>query len=165
MDTSKLENIMRISGIHCSESIVDVHNAVSVQRLAGILFYYMKQCVQKDFPSLELMRDYKETGYPFGVFVERSGEYEALKSNVLFDSNITLKIGKYNVSRIWLRGSSTLTLEAKDNSIVFVDCFDDSKIDIISKDRSSVKVSLYGDSQCVSMEGFASVKKMNKKVY
>lgn len=156
---------MKGSGDHCTESIVDIHNANSVKCLADILFYYMKPCIQKKFPSLEVMRDYKDSGFPFGVFVEKSGIYEALKNNVLFDSNITLKIGKYNVSRIWLRGSSTLTLEAKDNSIVFIDCFDNSKIEIVSKDKSSVNVNLYGDSQCGKIEGFVSVKKMNKKVY
>lgn len=156
---------MKGSGEHCSESIVDVHNANSVGRLADILFYYMKPCIQKEFPSLEVMRDYKNTGYPFGVFVERYGEYEALKNNVLFNSDITLHIDKYNISRIWLRGSSTLTLEAKDNSIVFIDCFDSSKIKIVAKDKSSVKVNLYGDSECSDMEGFASIKRMNKKVY
>lgn len=165
MDTLKLEKIMKGSGDHCSESIVDIHNANSVGRLADILFYYMKQCVQKDFPSIEIMRDYKDSGSPFGVFVERSGIYEALKNNVLFDSNITLRIDKYNISKIWLRGSSTLTLEAKDNSIVFVDCFDSSRIKIIAKDKSSVKVNLYGDSECSEMEGFASIKITNKRVY
>lgn len=165
MDTSRLEKIMKGSGDHCSESIVDIHNANSVGRLADILFYYMKQCVQKDFPSIEIMRDYKDSGYPFGVFVEKSGVYEALKNNALFNSNITLKIDNYNISRIWLRGSSTLALEAKDNSIVFVDCFDSSQINIVAKDQSKVKVNLYGKSQCINMEGNAHINRTNKRVY
>lgn len=156
---------MKASGNHCQESLIDVHNAESVERLSHILFYYMKQCIEKDFPSMDIMRDYKDTGYPYGVFVEREGKYEALKNNVLFDSNLTLTIGEYNISRIWLRGSSFLTLEAKGNSIVLVDCFDASKIKITAKNQASVKVNLYGDSECLEIEGKASIKKMNKKVY
>lgn len=154
MRNIEIEKIMKKQGYHCSSSIKDIHNAASVERMSEIYFYYIKQCIEKNFPTLDMLREFKDEGVELGIYIDQNGVYKAKEKNSINgDSEIIINTDEFEVSRIWLRDNSSLTINAKANSVVFLYCLNQSKANIKSKDNARVYVNLYHNSFVESKEG------------
>lgn len=139
MKNTQIENIMLKMGNHCEESLHQIHNANSVKELANVLFEFIKPCLKKNFPTYDIMKHFKITGEPFGVFVDSRGDFEAKDQNILYgNSDIILRVKPYDVVRIYLKQTSHLKLKIGENAIITVYKFDEATLEIIEGERNKL---------------------------
>lgn len=143
---------------HCAESISRVHNSHDcTSRLVETYFYYIKECIKKDFPSLAFMRSYMGTeAAKYGSFIDVTGEVEPLRRNAFVgDCDATFTSTKYNIHLCWVRHNSRLKVVATDHSHVHIDCFENSSVEVvISSPTAKVNINQYGNSK-VQVSGHA----------
>lgn len=143
---------------HCAESVSRVHNSRNrTSRLVDTYFYYIKECIKKDFPSLEFMRSYMGAeAAKYGGFIDTTGEVEPLRRNAFIgccDASFTSS--QYNIHLCWVRHNSKLKVVATDHSHLHIDCFDNSSVEVvISSKNAKVTINQYGGSR-VKITGFA----------
>lgn len=156
---------------HCAESQTDIHNTRGdIGKLVQCYFYYIKQCVQKGFPSLAYMRQHLgERAAKYGGYIDTTGEVQPQRDMAFIgDCNCTFTAGGYNIHRVWLQHNSQLTAVATDHSHLHIDCFGDSQLILrMASPTAKAWVNLYGDSKC-TIEGNADnviINKHNKATY
>lgn len=132
MNNKQIRKIMLEMGGHCKESLTDVKEANSEKKIFEVLFDYIKPCMEKDFPTYNIMEHFKISGEPYGVFVDSRGEFIAKEQNILYgDSTIALHVRPYDVVRIYLKHISHAQLKIGENAIVILYKFDKSTFEII----------------------------------
>ena len=139
MDNRQIKNIMLKMGGHCEDSLNDLENARTVRELTHVLFDYIKPCMEKDFPTYEIMEHFKLKGEPYGVYVDSRGVFEAQEQNILYgDSTITLHVKPYDVIRIYLKHIAHVDLSVGEKAIVLLYKFDQSTFKIINGDENNI---------------------------
>lgn len=142
---------------HCAESQAQVHNTHgNMEMLVQCYFYYIRQCVQKGFPSLDYMRQYLGAGAAkYGGFIDAHGEIEPQRDMAFVgDSDCQFTAGGYSIHRVWLQHNSKLTAIASDHSHLHIDCFGNSELLVrVASPTARVYVNLYGNSHC-TVEGY-----------
>lgn len=143
---------------HCAESVTDIHNTHgSLQKLVECYFYYIRQCIQKGFPSLAYMRQYLgSAAAKYGGYIDATGDVQPQR-NMAFvgDSNCQFTATGYNIHQVWLQNDSKLLAIATDHSHLHIDCFGNSELIVrMASPTARVWVNLYGDSHC-SVEGYS----------
>ena len=149
---------------HCAESQTAVHNSHGhVGKLVAAYFYYIKECIRKDFPSLQYMRTHLSTeAAQYGGFIDATGEVEAGKRMAfLGNSQCSTTLTHYNIHQCWLRNNSQLEVCLTEHSHLHIDCFDESSVVVKAASEDCMcKVRLYGNShvtisghvECVQVE-------------
>lgn len=135
---------------HCAESRSRVHNSRNrTSRLVEAYFYYIKECVKKDFPDLSFMRRYMGTEAAlYGGFIDAVGEVEPLRRNAFVgDCNASFTSTHYNIHLCWVRHNSKLKVVATDHSHLHIDCFENSSVEVvIASPTARVSINQYGNS-------------------
>lgn len=143
---------------HCTESISRVHNSRNrTSRLVEAYFYYIKECVKKDFPSLSFMRNYMGAeAANYGGFIDVVGEVEPMRRNAFVgDCDASFTSSQYNIHLCWVRHNSRLKVVATDHSHLHIDCFENSSVEVvISSPTAKVHINQYGNSN-VQVSGHA----------
>lgn len=136
---------------HCAESISRVHNSHNrTSRLVEAYFYYIKECVKKDFPSLSFMRSYMGAeAANYGGFIDAVGEVEPMRRNAFVgECDASFTSSQYNIHLCWVRHNSRLKVVATDHSHVHIDCFENSSVEVvISSPTAKVNINQYGNSK------------------
>ena len=140
---------------HCAESMSRVHNSRNnTSRLVEAYFYYIKECVKKDFPDLSFMRCYMGAeAAAYGGFIDTVGEVEPMRRNAFVgDCNASFTSSQYNIHLCWVRHASKLKVVASDHSHLHVDCFENSSVEVfIASPTARVYINQYGNSRvCIS---------------
>lgn len=148
---------------HCAASISMVHNTQGdISKLADTYFYFIKPCIQKDFPKLAFFREYiGKDGEKYGVYVDSKGEVAASpKAAFLGSSNVSFTATHYNIHQCWCRHDSQVTIVATDNSHLHIDCFENAAVNVTIQSRQAkVFINQYGNSK-VLVKGFAEQAKI-----
>lgn len=135
---------------HCAESMSKIHNSRNrISRLIETYFYYIKECIKKDFPSLSFMRNHiGNEGAIYGGFIDTVGEIEPVRRNAFVgDCNASFTSNQYNIHLCWVRHNSKLKVIATGHSHVHIDCFENSSIEVvISSPTAKVYINQYGSS-------------------
>jgi hypothetical protein len=135
---------------HCVESVSMVHNSHnSTAKLVSTYFYYIKECIKKDFPKLPFMRSYMgSAAAKYGGFIDTVGEVVPLKRNAFIGNcNVSFTSSKYNIHLCWVRHESKLKVVATDHSHVHIDCFEDSSVEVfVASPSAKVTINQYGNS-------------------
>lgn len=143
---------------HCAESVTDVHNTHgSLQKLVQCYFYYIRQCVQKGFPSLDYMRQYLGAdAAKYGGFIDAHGDVVPQRDMAFIgDSDCQFTAGGYDIHRVWLQHNSRLTAIATDHSHLHIDLFGNSELLVrVASPTARVYINQYGNSKCL-VEGYS----------
>ncbi|KUY28012.1 hypothetical protein ATB96_19445 [Elizabethkingia ursingii] len=100
--------------------------------------------MEKDFPSLGLLRKYKTTSH-YGLYTDAKVKKENAKQIAFFgESDAELEYNEYNVGDVYIRHKSNVKIIAKDNSIVYVTIADGATVEIEAKENAKVTVYQYG---------------------
>lgn len=150
-----LKELMQVG--HCAESRTAVHNTCNnTERLMGVYFYYIKQCTQKDFPSLEFLRaNFGTQVAPWGGYIDTKGKVKACKKNVFIgDADAQMEVAGYDIALCWVRHNSKLEVWVKDHAHLHIDCFEDSEVKVhIEGKGTRVYINTYANSEA-EIDGF-----------
>lgn len=142
---------------HCAASVSAVHNSQdSTAKLVEAYFYYIKECVRKDFPSLSFMRSYMGAeAAKYGGFIDTVGEVQPLRKNAFIGNcNASFTATQYNINLCWLLHNSKLHVVVTDHAHVHVDCFGNSQLVVeIASPHAKVTIQQYGNSK-VEVKGY-----------
>lgn len=103
-------------------------------------------CLEKDFPEKAVIRaDFGDIINGMGIFLDDVFEAQNRSKIVLLGtSHGKVRIDEFNVSEIFIKHDSTLSLVASGNAFVMVDVYDDTILEVHAKDRAKVCVNHYG---------------------
>lgn len=143
---------------HCAESVADIHNTHGdMAELVHCYFYYIRQCIQKGFPSLDYMRQYLgKAAAQYGGYIDAQGDVQPQRDMAFVgNSDCQFTATAYNIHQVWLQHNSKLTAIATDHSHLHIDCFGNSELVVrVTSPTARVWVNLYGNSHC-SAEGYS----------
>ena len=145
----RLEELQKLmaSG-HCVESKSAVQNSQGyVRTLVPLYFYYIKECVRKDFPPLPWLRsELGAEAAPYGGYIDTTGEVEAKKYMAfLGNCNAAFTTSQYNVYLCWVRHTSHVKAIVTDCSQLHLDCFEGSSAEVeVASPKAKVIIRQYG---------------------
>jgi len=146
-----LKELMQVG--HCAESKAAVHNTCNdTRKLFEVYLYYIRQCTQKDFPSLPVLRSYFGSEVaPWGGYIDTEGMVQAHKRNVFVgDCKAQMEVGDYSITQCWLRHNSQLEVWVKGHAHLHVDCFEESQLTVhVEGSGARVFVNTYAGSKAM----------------
>lgn len=138
---------------HCAESQTELHNTHGdMRKMVACYIYYMRQCIQKGFPSLDYIRRYfGAQAAKYGGYCDIQGEITPQRDMVFVgDCDCQFTATGYNIHRCWLQHNSKLVAVATDHSHLHIDCFGNSKLVVrVTSPMARVYVNQYGNSRCI----------------
>lgn len=93
-------------------------------------------CMQREFPSLKSMKKYDDELLERGVYNEKKVDILCNRDMYVFNaSDVNFTISGYSVCRIYVGRGSNVTVNVKDNAILYVDNYDSNVI--VNRDDSA----------------------------
>ncbi|OPB98922.1 hypothetical protein BAS10_04440 [Elizabethkingia meningoseptica] len=118
--------------------------APSLQEYCQMFFDGSDWAMENDFPSLGLLRKYKEASI-YGLYTDaKTVKRNHIKIAFFGLSDAVLNYDGHIVSEIYIRHKSSIKITAKDNAILFVTVADNAIVDIEVNDNAVVNVYRYG---------------------
>jgi len=100
--------------------------------------------MEKDFPSLGLLRKYKTTSH-YRLYTDAKVKKENTKQIAFFgESESELEYDEHHIGEIYIRHKSKVKILAKGNSIVYVTIADGATVEIEAEENAKVTVYQYG---------------------
>lgn len=126
-------------------------------------------CLSNEFPENGFIHaNFGDIINDMGIFLDDAFEIENKPHCVLLGaSHGQMSIGDFNVSEVFIKHDSTLTLHASGNAFVMVDIFDDTILNVHATDRAKVYVNRYGGEINVESkdESHVKIREKHKKSY
>lgn len=143
---------------------------VSVKRLTELYVRGIDFCIQRDYPTLDFMRDhFRGECEPYGVFVDDEvAEPIKNRPDVVLngDCKAVMEYDGYTVSRVFIRHNGQAAINVSDHAMVTIDAFDNAKLVVAaSGENAQIMVNIYGDAQVECIGLGIKVKSTNKKTY
>ncbi|OPC66402.1 hypothetical protein DSC47_09885 [Elizabethkingia miricola] len=100
--------------------------------------------MEKDFPSLGLLRKYKTASH-YGLYTDAKVKKENAKQIAFFgDSVAELEYNEYNIGEVYIRHKSKVKIIAKEHSIVHITLADGATVEIEAEENAKVTMYQYG---------------------
>ena len=131
--------------------------------LCAMFFKGDDWALRNNFPGLDLLRIHKEGIQKHHLMVDSEGDFLNLQKVAFFGlSKNRLFYDQYHVGSVTVRHDSKIIVSAKDNSIVYLTCLDNSDIDVEVKDSAKVTVFCIGEGVKIKSTGNIKVIKKNE---
>lgn len=128
----------------CQDWQKKMKDAPTLQEYCQMFFDGSDWAMENDFPSLGLLRKYKEASI-YGLYTDAKTVKRNLIRVAFFGlSDAILSYDGHIVSEIYVRHKSTVKITAKDNAILFVTMADNATVEINVQDNAVVNVYRYG---------------------
>jgi hypothetical protein len=104
-------------------------------------------CIEKNYPNLDyITKHYRGKTEEYGVYInEIFSTYVSQDIYIINGGSIgKIRNNEFNVTKIYLRHTSVLTLNCIDYSITYVDMYDNSEISLNISDKARVIINQYG---------------------
>lgn len=125
-------------------------------------------CIMNDYPTVDFIREhFKGKCEEFGVFIDDDVEQKNAP-NIVLNGNCRafLEYDGYSVANIYARHNTRGSVNVSDNSIVTIDIFDDSELNVATAgDDVKVFVNVYGNANVECLGSGIKVINKNKKTY
>lgn len=125
-------------------------------------------CIMNDYPTVDFIREhFKGKCEEFGVFIDDDVEQKNAP-NIVLNGNCRafLEYDGYSVANIYARHNTRGSVNVSDNSIVTIDIFDDSDLNVATAgDDAKVFVNVYGNANVECLGSGIKVINKNKKTY
>ncbi|WP_123857819.1 hypothetical protein [Chryseobacterium nakagawai] len=133
----------------CKEKMI---SDLSVENLCNMFFNEDNWSMENDFPSLEILREFKGQSEQHGLFTDFTGKnVNELQSAYFGSSEVLLGYNMFNVGKVILRHNTKAKIIAKDHAIVIVNLLDNADLEIECYDKASVMVFCYDNHQVKSI--------------
>jgi hypothetical protein len=143
--SSELAKQAKIKGI-CQEWYLILKNEKDIDSLLDMYIKGLDFCLSNNYPSNDyISKNFKGKMESHGIhlneFLDIVNERKVI---ALGKTTGTVKIKDYEVSEIFVKNNSELTIMASGNSFVMIDIFDDSKVIVFASDDAKVVIMKYG---------------------
>lgn len=120
---------------------------LSLKNLCEMYFNGDDWSMEKDFPNLETLRNFKGITDSYGLFTDYKGSLKNYSKSAFFGvSDVIVEFDKFTVSQMIIRHQSKVKITAKDNAIVIINLLDDAELEIESIGNSRIEIYSYGNS-------------------
>lgn len=155
----------------CQEWYKDLKTTQDTGKLLEMYVRGIDFCLSNDFPSNSFIKDnFKGKMEAFGIHLDEQISIKNERKVVaLGKCTGKIEVDGYNVSEVFLKHDSDLTISASGNAFVMVDVFDNTTLWVQALDNAKVCVNRYGTNAEITSksEGNAVIKviEKNKKTY
>lgn len=150
----------------CDVGMEQLRNARDVNDLIQCYYDRIDYCLANNFPDNEFLLQYRDELRNAGVFIDEKISIENRDKLVLLgNSECNLTIGKWAVSRAYVKHNAKLLIKAEDSSIIMIDALDDAVITVEESGNARVIVNLYANSKCEALSGNPRIIQKNRFTY
>ena len=130
------------------------------KQLSEIYFDEDNWSMEKDFPSLSLLRQHKGAFLPYGLVVDSTEKFENNFRIAFFgNSESEISYSDYAVGNVIVRHQSKVKIKASGNAKVFVNLIDEARVEIEATENAEVIIYNYGPRTNYHNQGNVQVKK------
>ncbi|HAY3504271.1 TPA: hypothetical protein JRX02_002897 [Elizabethkingia anophelis] len=127
----------------CKPWIEDMAKA-TMKEYCEMFFKGSDWAMEKDFPSLGLLRKYKTTSL-YGLYTDAKVKKKNAKQLAFFgESESELEYNEYNIGEIYIRHKSHVKIIAKDYCFLIITIADGATVEIEAEENTKVTVFQYG---------------------
>ena len=131
----------------CKEWQEKMKADLSFKNLCEMYFNGDDWSMEKNFPNVETLRNFKGKIEAYGLFTDYVGMPNILSKMAFFgDSDVKLNYDGFSVSQLILRHSAKAKITASEYAIVILNILDNAEVEIEAIDNSRVEVFSYGNS-------------------
>lgn len=125
---------------------------LSLKNLCKMYFSGDDWSMENDFPSLNILREFKGQSDKYGLYTDFSGKKTNEQDSAYFGiSNILIGYNMYSVGKVIIRHQTKAKIIAKDHAIVIVNLLDNAELEIECYDKASVVVFCYNNHNVKSI--------------
>ena len=144
----------------CAEWYRKMLAVTTYKQLAEMYFDGDDWSMEKDFPSLSLLRQHKRAILPYGLVVDSTEKFENNFRIAFFgNSESEISYSDYAVGNVIVRHQSNVKIKAKGNAKVFVNLIDEARVEIEATENAEVIIYNYGQQTNYSNKGNVIVKR------
>lgn len=119
---------------------------LSISNLCKMYFDGDDWAMEHNFPSIEILREFKGKSEIYGLFTDYVGMPNNLSKAAFFGkSNVRLTYTGFSVSQLILRHDTDAKIRICDNAKLIINILDNAKLDIECIDNARVEVFSYGN--------------------
>ncbi|KUY20920.1 Uncharacterised protein [Elizabethkingia miricola] len=116
----------------------------SIEDYCKMFFKGSDWAMEKDFPSLGLLRKYKTTSH-YGLYTDAKAKKKNAKQIAFFgESNSELEYDEHHIGEIYIRHKSNIKIIAKDYCFLIITIADGATVEIEAEENTKVTVFQYG---------------------
>lgn len=143
----------------CKPWLAEMTKATDIKPLCEMYFKGDDWAMEKDFPSLEVLRKFKGESDQYGLHTDYTGELENQKQTALFGkSDAKLNYTGFFAGVLNIRHNSKAKIKASDYAIVVVNILDNAFVEIETSDNAKVRVFQYGNNSNFKITGNVEIK-------
>ena len=144
----------------CAEWYRKMLSVTTYKQLAEMYFDGDDWSMEKDFPSIELLRKHKGGILPYGLVVDSTEKFENNFRIAFFgNSESEIYYSDYAVGNVIVRHQSNVKIKASGNAKVFVNLIDEARVEIEATENAEVIIYNYGERTNYYNQGNVTVKK------
>ena len=144
----------------CAEWYRKMLSVTTYKQLAEMYFDGDDWSMEKDFPSLSLLRKHKGAILLYGLVVDSTEKFENNFRIAFFgNSESEISYSDYAVGNVIVRHQSKVKIKASGSSKVFVNLIDEARVEIEATENAEVIVYNYGQQTNYSNKGNVIVKR------
>lgn len=155
----------------CSDWHKELKTLNSIDELAEMYLKGIDFCLSNDFPTNEYLRaNFKGKMEKHGIHLDETfGCRNKPKVVALGACNAHVKVDEYQVSEVFVKHKSKMSLTASGHAFVMVDAFDDTEVKVWVHDSARVAINRYGNAKITTMQvndsAYLKIIEKNKKTY
>ena len=144
----------------CAEWYRKMLAVTTYKQLAEMYFDGDDWSMEKDFPSLSLLRKHKGAFLPYGLVVDSTEKFQNNFRIAFFgNSESEISYSDYAVGNVIVRHQSKVKIKASGNAKVFVNLIDEARVEIEATENAEVIIYNYGPQTNYSNKGNVIVKR------
>lgn len=118
----------------------------SLKNLCEMYFAGDDWAMEKNFPSLEVLRKHRGQTESYGLFTDYVGLPNRVQKAAFFGrSDVQVTYDSFSVSQLILRHDTKAKVRACDNAVLIINILDSVELDIECIDNARVEVFAYGN--------------------
>ena len=144
----------------CAEWYKKMLAVTTYKQLAEMYFDGDDWSMEKDFPSLSILRKHKGSILPYGLVVDSTEKFVNNFRIAFFgNSESEISYSDYAVGNVIVRHQSKVKIKASGNAKVFVNLIDEARVEIEATENAEVFIYNYGQQTNYSNKGNVIVKR------
>lgn len=150
----KLKDVFKqaVNNNLCKEWQGKMKSDLTLENLCRMYFDGDDWSMENNFPSLDILREFKGQSEKYGLYTDYSGKNTNHQNSAYFgSSNVTVGYNMFNVGKLILRHDTKAKIIAKDHAIVIVNLLDKAELEIECYDKASVMVFCYDNHNVKSI--------------
>lgn len=145
----------------CAEWYKEMLSVTTYKQLAEMYFDGDDWSMEKDFPSLSLLRQHKGAILPYRMVVDSVLEKfkNCLRIAFFGNSDAEITYTDYSVGNVIVRHASKVKIIAFGSSKVFINLLDEAEIEVEAIEKTEVIVYQYSDKAKINSSGNVTIKR------